>query len=69
MNLIDRLAFASRSFAYYRKLHQGGASLNCIKIIVVIEAMEQLFCFQYNQLKKDKKVKYIRRILELNKGN
>ena len=33
------------------------------------EIMEQLFCYQYSQLKEEKKVKYIRRILELNKGN
>lgn len=33
------------------------------------EIMEQLFCYQYSQIKEEKKVKYIRRILELNKGN
>ena len=35
----------------------------------VDEIMEQLFCYQYSQIKEEKKVKYIRRILELNKGN
>ena len=35
----------------------------------VDEIMEQLFCYQYSQLKEEKKVKYIRRILALNKGN
>ena len=34
----------------------------------VDEIMEQLFCYQYMQLKEEKKVKYIRRILELNCG-
>ena len=33
----------------------------------VDEIMEQLFCYQYTQLKDEKKLKYIRRILELNK--
>ena len=33
----------------------------------VDEIMEQLFCYQYSQLKEDKKKKYIRRIIELNK--
>ena len=33
----------------------------------VDEIMEQLFCYQYMQLKEEKKVKYIRRILELNR--
>lgn len=32
----------------------------------VDEIMEQLFCYQYMQLKDEKKIKYIRRILELN---
>lgn len=31
------------------------------------EIMEQLFCYQYSQLETDQKVKYIRRVLELNK--
>lgn len=35
----------------------------------VDEIMEQLFCYQYSQLKEEKKIKYIRRILELNKSN
>ena len=35
----------------------------------VDEIMEQLFCYQYSQIKEAKKVKYIRRILELNKSN
>ena len=35
----------------------------------VDEIMEQLFCYQYSQLKEEKKTKYIRRLLELNKGN
>lgn len=35
----------------------------------VDEIMEQLFCYQYSQLKEEKKVKYIRRLLELNKSN
>ena len=34
----------------------------------VDEIMEQLFCYQYSQLKEEKKIKYIRRIIELNKG-
>ena len=33
------------------------------------EIMESIFCYQYTQLKEEKKVKYIRRILELNRGN
>lgn len=33
----------------------------------VDEIMEQLFCYQYVQLEGEKKEKYIRRILELNK--
>ena len=45
-----------------KKIRGGGTK-------VVDEVMEQLFCFQYNQLKKDKKIKYIRRIMELNKAN
>ena len=35
----------------------------------VDEIMEQLFCYQYSQLKEEKKVKYIRRLMELNKSN
>ena len=35
----------------------------------VDEIMEQLFCYQYSQLKEDKKKRYIRRIMELNKSN
>jgi DNA-directed RNA polymerase alpha subunit len=35
----------------------------------VDEIMEQLFCYQYSQLKEDKKKRYIRRIMELNKDN
>ena len=31
------------------------------------EIMEQLFCFQYGQLERGQKIKYINRILELNK--
>lgn len=34
----------------------------------VNEIMEQLFCYQYTQLKEEKKIKYIRRIMELNKA-
>lgn len=33
----------------------------------VDEIMEQLFCYQYSQIKEEKKVKYIRRIQELNR--
>ncbi len=33
----------------------------------VDEIMEQLFCYQYSQIDKDKKVKYINAVLELNR--
>ena len=33
----------------------------------VDEIMEQLFCYQYSQIKEEKKIKYIHRILELNR--
>ena len=32
----------------------------------VDEIMEQLFCYQYNQLDTTQKIKYIRRVIELN---
>ena len=51
---------------------KGSASINCMKIIgakTVDEIMEQLFCYQYGQIKEEKKIKYIRRLLELNRGN
>ena len=35
----------------------------------VDEIMEQLFCYQYNQLDTSKKIKYIKRVLELNKAS
>lgn len=30
------------------------------------EIMEQLFCYQYSQIKEENKLKYIRRIIDLN---
>ena len=35
-------------------------------LVLLPEIMEKLFCYQYRSLKEEKKVQYIKRVLELN---